>query len=388
MQCSGMKNRLLVVLCGALLAVTAPAQTNVPAILWQVPATNSFILNPLAVAPDGATVATAGAGDSVQIRRLSDGSPITNLLGRPFHLAFSPDGAFLATGGGGGTISVWRVTDWSLAYSFSIPYQGPVVVFSPDSTTLAVGNSTTIELRRVTNGALFHSWTATTGRVEALAFSPDGTMLASGAGVRGKDINLVFWGIPSGNLIRSIPTAQTYGIASIAFSPDGSQVLTGSEYLYSGPMQLWRVSDGALLRTYPFAAYAASFSPDGAVFAAIGTNIAFFRATDGKLVQEYSDKATDLSARKDIALASLGRFVWTRGRGDVLAGQIPLLISSSSIESGQIVIRWVGGSGRYQLQRAAEIGGAWQDEGGILTTNSVAITPSTPSAFYQVIALP
>ena len=40
------------------------------------------------------------------------------------------------------------------------------------------------------------------GGVVALAFSPDGTQLASGAGYRGRDINFSIWSVPSGDLRR------------------------------------------------------------------------------------------------------------------------------------------------------------------------------------------
>jgi WD40 repeat protein len=363
-----------------------------PSIVWQSKATNGYISNPVAISPDGSVAATLGTNNSVQIWNVSNGVPLIALSGHGMwigDLAFSPDGAFLASGSGDSSVRVWRTADWSFAYSVPSASQGPPVAFSPDSGTLAVGSGTTIQLRRATNGALIHSWTATTGEMKALAFSPDGNKLASGAGIRGFDTALKIWEVPNGTLLRSVPTAQTYGIGRVVFSPDGLQVLAGSEYLYSGPMQSWRVSDGALLRTFPLAAYSMVFSADGAVLAAVGTNIVFFRAADGTLIQEYSDGfASFTQGEKGIALAPSGCFIRSRGLGEVLAGRVPVLVSMPSIQAGQMIIRWVGGTGRYQLQRVSAIGSGWQDEGGIVTTNSVTVTPSTPSGFYRVIALP
>src|SRR5262249_44715045 len=146
-----------------------------------------------------------------------------------------------------------------------------------------------------------------------LAFSPDGSKLASGAGFRGVDTALKFWAVPGGGLIRSVPTAQTYSVGRLAFSPDGQVVVTGSEDLYSGPMQSWRVIDGALLRTFPMRAYAMAFSGDGAVLAAAGTNILFFRTSDGALIQEYADGFAGFTeGEKGIAL-NAGLFVRSRG---------------------------------------------------------------------------
>ena len=84
-------------------------------------------------------------------------------------------------------------------------------------------------------GANWTNLSTSSGGVVALAFSPDGTMLASGAGFRGSDTNLTVWSVPGGNLLRTVPTAQTYHVGAITFSPDGQWVTTaGGDYAY-GP---------------------------------------------------------------------------------------------------------------------------------------------------------
>lgn len=374
--------RLLLCLC--FVAFTAARAQVTPTIVWQSKATNSYILNPLAISPEGSVVATLGTNNSVQLWSVSNGVPLIALSGHGMwigDLAFSPDGAFLASGSGDRSVRVWRTADWSQAYSIATTSQGPPVAFSPDSATLAIGSGASIQLRRATNGGLLQSWIATSGWwMTALAFSPDGSMLASGAGARGIDTSLKIWEVPSGALLRSVPTAQTYSIVRVVFSPDGQQVLTGGG---AGPMQSWRVSDGTLLRTFPDPAYAMAFSTDGAVLASVWTDITFYRSSDVVLIQKYSDGfASFSSGEKGIALTPAdGLFVRSRGLGEVLAGRVPVLVSAPSIESGQMIIRWVGGAGRYQLQRSLELGDGWQDEGGVLTTNSVTITPTLPTAF-------
>lgn len=391
MRPSGTAIGCLTLLAVFLVCATVPAQLA-PVPVWQSRATNTYISNHLAVSPDGQLVASLGTNNSIQIWSMSDGAPLIALSGHRSwigDLAFSPDGTLLASGSGDSSVRVWRTSDWSLAYSVASASQGPPVAFSPDSGTLALGTGKTIELRRAADGTLIHSWTATTGEMRALAFSPDGTRLASGAGFRGIDTALKIWESPSGALLRSVPTAQTYGIGHVAFSPDGLQVVTGSEFLSSGPMQSWRVSDGALLKTFPLAAFSMSFSADGSVMGAVGANIFFFRAADGVLIQEYADGFTNFTqGEKGIAFAPSGSFVRSRGNGEVLAGRVPVLVSTPSLQGGQMNLRWVGGTGRYALQRVPVIGGEWQDEGGILTSNSVTFTPGSPSGFFRVVDVP
>jgi WD40 repeat protein len=374
------------------MGATAFAQTT-PTIVWQSAATNNYILNPVALSPDGTVAATLGSDNTVEIWRMTDGVPQQALSGNGSWvggLAFSPNGSYLASSGGDDTVRVWRTANWSPAYTIPTAIQGAPVAFSPDSATLAIGNAKNIELRHATNGSLFQSWTATTGSMAALAFSPDGSELASGAGARGTDTNLKLWSVTNGTPLHSIATAQTYGVGRIVFSPDGLQVLTSSELLNTGPLQSWRVSDGTLLRTFPLAAVAAAFSADGTVLAAVGTNIMFFRVSDGAVIQNYTDPFDKVSSEtKGIAIAPAGGlFVRSREFGQVLTGLIPVLISTPTIQAGQLSIQWVGGTGRYQLQSNSGLGDGWQDDGGILTNSSTVTTPTPSNAFYRVVALP
>lgn len=380
---------LLLLLLGARLAAGAQSP---PPVVWEAQAANNYIINPAAISPDGAVVATTG-NNTIQIWQTGNGAPVITLFGHGMWvspLVFSGDGAYLASGGGDRNVRVWRTADWSLAYTIPTTNQGPPVSFSPDSQTLAIGNGAAIELRRATNGTMFRNWTATAGELKALAFSPDGRTLASGAGYRGVDTALKLWEAANGTLLRSVATAQTYGIARVVFSPDGRQVLTGSEYLHHpGPMQSWRVDDGALLRTFPMNAYDMAFTPDGAVLAAVGTNIVFFRVSDGAVIAEYADGFPSITpGAKGIVIAPrAGLFVRSRGFGQVLAGRVPTVVARPRIEGGRMILGWEGGPGRFRLQRSSSPAGEWQDEGDVLTTNSVSVPLGGASGFYRVRAL-
>jgi WD40 repeat protein len=325
---------------------------------------------------------------------MADGAGVRSLVGHTFwigELAYSPDGVYLASGSGDGTVKVWRTSNGSLAYTISNLVQAPPIAFSPDSATLAIGVGSEIQLRGVADGSLKGSWVATPGLVAALAFSPDGTLLASGAGARGRDTALKTWQVPDGTLRWSVPTAQAYSIGVVAFSRDGRLVLTGSDYLYSGPMQAWRSSDGALVTTFPESVYSLAFSADGTMLVSVGTNITFWSAADGRVVKRYPDGpyAGPNQGPKGIAMTPDGyRFARSRGFGEVLVGTVPVWIHSAARQNGQLVLRWVGGTGRYQLQRTSAFPADWHDEGGILTTNAAVVPTGASKSFYRVVSLP
>jgi WD40 repeat protein len=60
-----------------------------------------------------------------------------------------------------------------------------------------------------------------------------------------EDDTIKLWRVSDGALVRTL-TGHTYDVYSVAFSPDGSLLASGSG---DDTIKLWRVSDGALVRT-------------------------------------------------------------------------------------------------------------------------------------------
>ncbi|MFE3195346.1 WD40 repeat domain-containing serine/threonine protein kinase [Nocardia sp. NPDC059240] len=146
------------------------------------------------------------------------------------------------------------------------------IAFSPDGTQLASGSFDQsvrlwdIGARKPAGEAL------TTGHaVHALAFSPDGTLLATTGGVKG-DWATQLWDVnarqPDGPSLN--PGACT-GIEAVAFSPDGALLAVGRRVAAGPAAQLWSVRtrqlDGQQLDS-GVATAALAFSPDGALLAA------------------------------------------------------------------------------------------------------------------------
>ena len=69
---------------------------------------------------------------------------------------------------------------------------------------------------------------------ENVAFSPDGTILASG----GYCQTLILWDVESGRRMRHLQ-GHTGAVRSVAFSPDGTTLASGSD---DGAVALWDVA--------------------------------------------------------------------------------------------------------------------------------------------------
>jgi tetratricopeptide (TPR) repeat protein len=139
------------------------------------------------------------------------------------------------------------------------------VAFSPDGSMLASAAGTgdnTIQLWRVKDGIPTQTLKGHTAGVLSAAFSPDGGMLASGS----VDKTVRFWRVSDGALLQEFKEHEDR-VWSVAFSPDGAMLASGSA---DKSIMLWQVSTGSLIRTLPGhtnVVRSVVFSPDGATLA-------------------------------------------------------------------------------------------------------------------------
>jgi WD40 repeat protein len=194
-------------------------------------------------------------------------------------VAFSPDGQTLASASCGEFVEedTWRcirgeIILWEVATEQQIgePLQGHTsevlsVAFSPDGTTLASGSwDQTIILWDVASGQprgdplLGH-----TSTVNSVAFSPDGTTLASASG-----FTIRLWDVASGQPIGDPLQGHTSVVESVAFSPDSTMLASASA---DQTIRLWEVATGQPigdpLTGHTSTVNSVAFSPDGITLA-------------------------------------------------------------------------------------------------------------------------
>jgi WD40 repeat protein len=143
------------------------------------------------------------------------------------------------------------------------------VAFSPDGTLLATtSEDTTVRLWRTATGTHIRTLTGHTDTVRGVAFSPDGTLLATTS----TDMTVRLWQTATGAHIRTL-TGHTGTVFRVAFSPDGTLIATTSADMTS---RLWQTATGAHIRTltgHTGELGGVAFSPDGTLIATTSTDM-------------------------------------------------------------------------------------------------------------------
>jgi WD40 repeat protein len=198
-----------------------------------------------ALSPDGKTLAAVGAGGEVglwglegkEIRRLRGG-----VGGAPLALTFTPDGQTLWAADGDGAAHAWEVGTGRQKRRFRFRLVGmgghSCAAFSVCGQLAVAGaaDNTTVYLWESSEARLLGQFHKHQGsEVNALAFSPDGGLLASAG-----DDKVVLLSDVAGKTMHRL-AGHLDAVGSVAFSCDGKRLASGSA---DGVVRFWDVSRG------------------------------------------------------------------------------------------------------------------------------------------------
>jgi RNA polymerase sigma factor (sigma-70 family) len=221
-----------------------------------------------------------------QLKRTLAEDPRPGPLGGRQSVAFAPDGKTLAS-------LLWRRENQQRIYEVKLwdPETGAekgtlggathrlhAIAFSPDGKLLAAG-SAVITPQGDTTGGEVYVWDLQTGnllwgkeehanQVNGVAFAPDGKTLASAS----TDKAIKLWDAQTGGVKQTLMGHGDAGVFSVAFAPDGKTLASGG---LDGTVRLWDVAAASVKYTLteyaPGSIIAVAFSPDGRTVAGAGT---------------------------------------------------------------------------------------------------------------------
>jgi DNA-binding beta-propeller fold protein YncE len=196
----------------------------------------------VAFSPDGQQLVSAGDDGTVQVWDLKTRKETRSFSGEdktPHCVGFAADGTRVVAVFGKGTVKVWNAADGSEALSFEAGGNDSAAL-SPDGSTLAVGGGGKIGIWSTSDGKQLRSFEAHRAAILGLAFSPDGSKLASAG-----EHNLVrIWDTATGNRLQNL-TGHERAPTYVAFGP--GRVASGG---MDGTMRLWDAKAGIEIKSF------------------------------------------------------------------------------------------------------------------------------------------
>jgi WD40 repeat protein len=204
-----------------------------------------------------------------------------------YAITFNPDSTQLAVGGFDGQVRVWQISDGQPLKVLEHGYWVLAVAWSPDGKLLASG-SQTIKIWDACTGMLLNTLQGHNGLVRSLTWSPDSKTLASS----GDDQTVRLWDSQTGKDLK-ILHGHTQPVWSVDWSPDGKTLASGSS---DQTVRLWDVSTGQLLkvlRVHTDWIRSVAWSPDGTILASSGNDqlIQLWNVESGQIVQTLQGQA-------------------------------------------------------------------------------------------------
>ena len=189
-----------------------------------------------AYSPDGQQIVSGGGDGAVMVWDTKSGERLRQLTKQSHSVrsvAFSPDSRTIASGLNDRTIQIWDAKTGEIVHSMTFSAYVLSIMFSPNGQYHAVGMRNGVEIWDV------RSWQRVCGRNSScftVAISPDSKQVAYA-----DDKSLCIMDLKTGKPIMDPIQGHTNYIYSLAFSPDGTWIASGS---WDESIRIWDTATG------------------------------------------------------------------------------------------------------------------------------------------------
>jgi WD40 repeat protein len=225
------------------------------------------------------------------------GQPVKAHTALVHAIAVSPDGKLVATGGFDNVVKVWDLApDGTLKEKKALTgHTGPVygVAFHPkDPVLVSVSQDKTGRIWSLSDGKTTFELKGHTDIVDAVAISPDGKLIATGAGPADKSVKL--WNTADGKELKALGT-HGGSVYSVAFSPDGKTLASASADMLVKTWDVAAQKELKQLKGHEQAVTAVLFAgdPNVIVSASMDRSIRVWNATEAKETKKLGPTTDD-----------------------------------------------------------------------------------------------
>ncbi|MCC6457216.1 MAG: hypothetical protein IT328_19835 [Caldilineaceae bacterium] len=200
----------------SLLTLTLPSASNVTSVAWS---------------PDGTKLASTTNDQSILVWDGATGDTLltlTGFTGTPSQLAWSPDGSKIASGSFDNSLRVWDATTGSNLLTVDNGIGTNSVAWSPDGSKIASvdGGGDFVVVSDAATGAALQTLPASVTASSPVHWSPDSTKITTATW----NLTVLIWDVASGASLAALPGhgdgVTGGGNLAMAWSPDGSRLAT------------------------------------------------------------------------------------------------------------------------------------------------------------------
>jgi WD40 repeat protein len=210
--------------------------------------------------PSGKEIATGSEDGTVRIWNVATGKEVRQMPAQDHEsvlsMSYSPDGKTIAAGYLINHVREWDAATGRMVMTFDtapmVAQKGGVqllaaVTYSPNGKELLTATDRIAQVWDAHTGKELQRFVGHQYPIRCIAFSPDGTRVATGA----NDHFARLWNRATGQQLFQFDTterANTNEVVSIAFSPDGHRVLTGTNHATT---VAWDTTTGQKVMDFP-----------------------------------------------------------------------------------------------------------------------------------------
>jgi len=279
------------------------------------------------------SVIPSGASDNPDLVKTIQGQKAEIING----LACSPDGNKIASAGDDGSVKVWDLNSGKVLLTLGKDLQGAdAVAFSPDGQLLAAAVNAggrrghAVQIWNLANGQLVQDMREHTQQINDLAFSPDGNRIASVS----NDNTLRIWNVKYGTLETTQKETKN-NLLALAYSPDGKKIVATENW--DGKIQMWDGVNVRLIRSIQGHAdwvLCVAYSPDGKEFVT--------GSRDGSVYVWDAESGARLRVLRDPELDSVNSVVYSPDGRYVMAATQSRYILSWQKSGGKLFNFYAG----------------------------------------------